>query len=289
MTERGVNVTTSDAEKVGGEVGGAPGDHFIEIEELFFAYPESEVLALEGATLSAKRSEFVCLLGPSGCGKSTLLNILSGLVVPSKGRVTIDGDQIFDDGQMVSEELPRLGYVFQDARLLPWRSVRRNIELALKSAELPKDKWDDLVNRYLRMCGIENFADAWPGNLSGGQRQRAAIARALAIEPTSVLMDEPFSTLDEVTARFLRRELLDLWKKTGQTIIFVTHSVREAVFLADTIYIMTKGPGKILDRVSIDVPRPREYEDPQLTEIEGNIVASVLDHWGYYEMTSDQE
>jgi NitT/TauT family transport system ATP-binding protein len=101
-------------------------------------------------------------------------------------------------------------------------------------------------------------------------------------------MDEPFSTLDEVTARFLRRELLVLWKRTEQTILFVTHSVREAVFLADTIYIMTQGPGKVLDRISIDVPRPRGYEDPQLTEIEGQIVASVLEHWGYYEMTSDQ-
>ncbi len=263
-------------------------DHFINIEDVSFAYPQSDIPALEGATLSVRRSEFACILGPSGCGKSTLLNILSGLFSPSGGRVTIDGDVVFNDGQMVSAKLPRIGYVFQDDRLLPWRSVRRNIELALKSAGIPKPKWDELVNHFLDMCGIGKYADTWPGNLSGGQRKRAAIARALAIDPTSLLMDEPFSTLDEVNARFLRRELLDLWQKTRQTILFVTHSVREAVYLADTIYIMTKGPGKILERLTIDVPRPRAYEDPRLTEIEGKIISSVLHHWGYYESDANQ-
>lgn len=263
-------------------------DHFIDIEDVFFAYPETDIPALEGVTLSVKRSEFACILGPSGCGKSTLLNILSGLFLPSQGRVSIDGDMVYKDGQMVSDKLPRVGYVFQDDRLLPWRSVRRNIELALKSAGVPKSKWDELVKHFLGLCGIEQFSNAWPGNLSGGQRKRAAIARAMAIDPTSLLMDEPFSTLDEVTARFLRRELLELWKKTKQTILFVTHSVREAVFLADTIYIMTEGPGRILERLTIDVPRPRAYEDPRLTEVEGNIISSVLHHWGYYEPDSNQ-
>ena len=287
MTEIESNVAAKEAQlAVGGDMGGMSSDHFINIEEVYFSYPESNLLALEGATLSVKRSEFACILGPSGCGKSTLLNILSGLFVPAKGRVTIDGDVVFNDGQMVSGKFPRIGYVFQDDRLLPWRSVRRNIELALKSAGIPKTKWDELVNHFLGLCGIEQYADAWPGNLSGGQRKRAAIARAMAIDPTSLLMDEPFSTLDEVNARFLRRELLDLWNKTKQTILFVTHSVREAVFLADTIYIMTKGPGKILERLTVDVPRPRLYEDPKLTEIEGTIISSVLRHWGYYEPDS---
>jgi NitT/TauT family transport system ATP-binding protein len=289
MTDRASIVAANEAEYiVGGDMSVVSSDHFINIEDVFFAYPGSNVPALEGATLSVKRSEFACILGPSGCGKSTLLNILSGLCVPTKGRVSIDGDLVYDDGKMVSDQLPRIGYVFQDDRLLPWRSVRHNIELALKSAGFPKSKWDELVNHFLGMCGIEQCADAWPGNLSGGQRKRAAIARALAIDPTSLLMDEPFSTLDEVNARFLRRELLELWTKTKQTILFVTHSVREAVFLADTIYIMTKGPGKILEHLTIDVPRPRGYEDPRLTEIEGNIISSVLRHWGYYEPDVDK-
>jgi NitT/TauT family transport system ATP-binding protein len=273
---------------VGGDMGVVISDHFINIEDVFFSYPESNIPALEGATLSVKRSEFACILGPSGCGKSTLLNILSGLFIPTRGRVTIDGDVVYNNGQMVSDKLPRIGYVFQDDRLLPWRSVRRNIELALKSAGIPKSQWDELVKHFLGLCGIGQYADAWPGNLSGGQRKRAAIARAMAIDPTSLLMDEPFSTLDEVNARFLRKELLDLWMKTKQTILFVTHSVREAVFLADTIYIMTKGPGKILERLTIDVPRPRAYEDPRLTEIEGTIITSVLHHWGYYDPDSKQ-
>ncbi|MCL4561963.1 MAG: ABC transporter ATP-binding protein [Chloroflexi bacterium] len=265
-----------------------PSDHFINIEDVFFSYPQSNLLALDGASLSVKRSEFACILGPSGCGKSTLLNILSGLFVPSKGRVTIDGDVVFNDGQMASGKLPRIGYVFQDDRLLPWRSVRQNIELALKSAAIPKSEWDGLVEHFLGLCGIGQYADTWPGNLSGGQRKRAAIARAMAIDPTSLLMDEPFSTLDEVNARFLRRELLELWQKTKQTILFVTHSVREAVYLADTIYIMTKGPGKVMERLTIDVARPRQYEDPRLTEIEGSIISSVLNYWGYYEPTAVQ-
>jgi NitT/TauT family transport system ATP-binding protein len=267
----------------GGNMDFVTNDHFINIEDVFFAYPKTDVPALEGATLFVKRSEFACILGPSGCGKSTLLNILSGLFVPSKGRVSVDGDEIYNEGQMVSDTLPRIGYVFQDDRLLPWRTVKQNIELALKSAAIPKSKWDEIVNHFLGLCGIEQFANAWPGNLSGGQRKRAAIARAMAVDPTSLLMDEPFSTLDEVNARFLRRELLDLWMKTKQTILFVTHSVREAVFLADTIYIMTERPGKVLERLTIDVPRPRLYEDPRLTEIEGTIISSVLRHWGYYE------
>ncbi len=289
MIEPSSNVMVKEAKQVArGDMGAVSSDHFINIEDVFFSYPGSNLPALEGATLSVRHSEFACILGPSGCGKSTLLNILSGLFVPSSGRVTIDGDVIYDHGQMVSGKLPRIGYVFQDDRLLPWRSVRRNIELALKSAEIPKSRWDELVNHFLGMCGIGQYADSWPGNLSGGQRKRAAIARAMAIDPTSLLMDEPFSTLDEVNARFLRRELLDLWTKTRQTILFVTHSVREAVYLADTIYIMTKGPGKILERLEIDVPRPRAYEDPRLTEIEGTIISSVLQHWGYYEPGSNK-
>lgn len=255
--------------------------NFVDIHSLGFSYPGRDTPALDDATLSIAKGEFACILGPSGCGKSTLLSILSGLVNPSKGRVVIDGEVIYEDGKIVAEEPPPLGYVFQDARLLPWRTVRQNVNLALKAAGKPESEWDGTVMKYLGMCGIDQYADNWPGNLSGGQRQRAAIARALAIEPASVLMDEPFSTLDEVTARFLRGELLELWQRTGQTIVFVTHSIREAVFLADNIYVMTSAPGSVLDRIPIDVPRPRDYEDPHLTEIEGSIVGSVLKHWGY--------
>lgn len=263
--------------------------HFVQVENVEFSYGEDGPVALDNVSLSIDKGSFACLLGPSGCGKSTLLTILSGLATPSKGRVTIDGKLLYEDGRMVADSVPRLGYMFQDSRLLPWRTARQNIELALRAADIPKSNWRDIVDNYLEMCGIADYADAWPGNLSGGQRQRVAIARALAINPSSILMDEPFSTLDEVTARFLRRELLELWQRTGQTIVFVTHSIREAVFLAENIFIMTKGPGRILEERRIEVPRPRGYEDPALTKIEGDIVGSVLRHWGYYDDESEQD
>jgi NitT/TauT family transport system ATP-binding protein len=173
--------------------------------------------------------------------------------------------------------------MFQDSRLLPWRTVRDNLHIALEAADIPEEQWAAKVADLLRMLRIEAFADSWPLNLSGGQRHRVAIARALAIEPAFILMDEPFSTLDEVTARFLRTELLDVWQRTGTTIVFVTHSIREAVFLADTVNLMTKGPGQVFEARRIPVPRPRAYEDPKLAEVEGAIVETVLEAWGYYD------
>lgn len=262
---------------------GGVGPGFIEIAGLTFRYPGADVLAISGVDLMVQKGEFSCIVGPSGCGKSTLLTILSGLAAPEAGTVTIEGHEIYKDGRRTAEELPRCGYMFQDARLLPWRTVRDNLTIALKAADVPEERWDDTVADLLRMLRIEAFADSWPLNLSGGQRHRVAIARALAIEPAFILMDEPFSTLDEVTARFLRTELLEVWQRTGTTIVFVTHSIREAVFLGDTINLMTKGPGMVFDVRRIDADRPRAYEDPSLAEIEGSIVGMVLEAWGYYE------
>jgi len=269
--------------------GAASSSRIVEIEDLAFGYGEAKQPALDGLTLSIDRGEFACVLGPSGCGKSTLLGILSGLYAPQRGRVAVDGTLVYEGGRRMAREAPAMGYVFQDPRLLPWRRVRQNVELALRAAGVPQAEWDGRVSTYLDMCGIGPFAESWPGNLSGGQRQRVAIARALAIEPTLVLMDEPFSTLDEVTARFLRRELLEVWERTGQTIIFVTHSIREAVFLADHVYVMTAGPGKLLERRTIEIARPRVYEDPHLTEIEAGMVEWVLEHWGFYDATPREE
>lgn len=256
---------------------------FIEIAGLEYSYPGADVPAVDGVDLTIGKGEFTCVVGPSGCGKSTLLTILSGLSAPQDGTVSIDGKPVYQDGRRTSHEMPRCAYLFQDSRLLPWRTVRQNIDIALRASDVPRERWDETVAELLRMLRIEAFADAWPLNLSGGQRHRVAIARALAIDPAFILMDEPFSTLDEVTARFLRQELLDVWRRTGSTIVFVTHSIREAVYMADTVALMTKGPGHIFGVRSIDVERPRKYEDPRLAEIEGSIVDTVLDAWGYYE------
>ncbi|MDY6994994.1 MAG: ABC transporter ATP-binding protein [Actinomycetota bacterium] len=252
---------------------------FLTISDLYYAYPASTVDALSDVSLRVAEGEFACVVGPSGCGKSTLLNILSGLSTPTAGSVTIGGTPMVIDGVAQSATRPRLGYLFQDPRLLPWRTVRKNIELALKGAGVPRAQWRERTDRYLAMCEMERFAESWPGSLSGGQRQRVAIARALAIEPACVLMDEPFSALDEVTGRSLRGKLLELWAQTGQTFIFITHSIREAVFLADHVYVMAPGPGRILERITIDIPRPRRYESPEIAEVEGSVVDSVLQYW----------
>lgn len=256
-------------------------EKFLTISDVSYAYPGSSVQALSDVSLSVAHGEFACIVGPSGCGKSTLLNILSGLAVPSAGTVVMEGTGLVVDGVDQRARRPRLGYLFQDARLLPWRTVRRNIELALDAAGVPRSQWRERTDRYLELCEISRFADSWPSNLSGGQRQRVAIARALAIEPASILMDEPFSTLDEVTGRSLRGKLIDLWQATGQTFIFITHSIREAVFLADHVYVMAPGPGRVLERITIDIPRPRRYESPAIAEVESRVIDSVLQYWGY--------
>ena len=264
------------------------GNSFIEVDGLSYWYRDNdnravETPAIQDATLNIGKGEFACVLGPSGCGKSTLLTVLSGLSSPQEGSISVDGQLLYRDGKRVAQEMPRCGYVFQDARLLPWRTVRQNITLALKPTDIPESEWGGIVEANLKMLRLEDYADAWPLKLSGGQRHRVAIARALAVRPQFVLMDEPFSTLDEVTARFLRKELLEVWERTGQTIVFVTHSIREAVFLADDIFLMTKGPGRVFDKLHIDIERPRLYEDPKLTEIEGGLVETVLHQWGYFE------
>ena len=259
---------------------------FLTIDGVSYAYPGSSGFALKDVSLRVADGEFACIVGPSGCGKSTLLNILSGLAVPNAGSVAMNGAAIVVDGVLQQAQRPRLGYLFQDARLLPWRTVRKNIELALDAAGVPRAQWRSRTDQYLDLCEISRFSDSWPANLSGGQRQRVAIARALAIEPASVLMDEPFSTLDEVTGRSLRGKLIDLWQATGQTFIFITHSIREAVFLADHLYVMAPGPGRVLERITIDIPRPRRYESPAIAEVEGRVIDSVLQYWGYEEPAS---
>jgi NitT/TauT family transport system ATP-binding protein len=248
---------------------------YIQIQDLRVSY-DGHQLALDGVEASVGEHDFVAVLGPSGCGKSTLLQVLSGLMKPLSGTATIDGQ----DATIRSAERPRVGYVFQDHRLLPWRTVAQNIELALSAAGLPRDSWNERIERYLDMLHIAQYRDSWPMRLSGGQRQRVSIARALAIDPAVVLMDEPFSTLDEVTARRMRQQLVELWQESHHSIIFVTHSIREAVYLADDILILTTGPGRVLEEMTVDIERPRAYEDPALTELEGQIVDRVMGVWG---------
>jgi len=254
----------------------APRSGYIEVRELKVSY-DGRHEALSSVDMTVGETEFVAILGPSGCGKSTMLQVLSGLLQPVSGTATIAGHDVTVSGG----DRPRVGYVFQDHRLLPWRTVAQNIELVLAAAGIPQAEWDQRIERYLSMLHIGGFRNAWPMRLSGGQRQRVSIARALAIDPAVVLMDEPFSTLDEVTARLMRQQLVALWQESGHAIVFVTHSIREAVFLADRIVILTKGPATLLEEVEVGIPRPRRYEDAALTELEASIVERVMRDWGY--------
>jgi len=251
----------------------------IRIERMTYIYPDGNQ-ALADLSLTVESGELACVLGPSGCGKTTTLQVLSGLAAPQSGTVTIGGQEIRGGGRSNRANEVRCGYMFQDGRLLPWRTVRQNLEIAMRAADIPKATWDNKIRELLELVSIPECENAWPLNLSGGQRQRAALARALAIDPQVLLMDEPFGTLDEVTARGLRLELLRIWQTTGITIVFVTHAIREAVFLADVVYLLTDGPGRLLEEVPIDLPRPRTYESPELADVERSVTELALREWG---------
>ena len=232
-------------------------------------------MALEIIRFAADVGEFLCILGPSGGGKTTLLNIIAGIEThdPDEGGSV----EVFP---RAGHSTLRVGYVFQNARLLNWLTVEGNIQFALEAQEIPKERWRELITKYLEMVGLEGQEKNFPLNLSGGMQQRVAIARALAIEPDILLMDEPFSHLDEITARKMRFDLMDILTHATPTILFVTHDLGEAVFLSDHIYMMSTKPARIFKQIAIEVARPRKPEDPVIFDLEKELVReffSVLD------------
>jgi NitT/TauT family transport system ATP-binding protein len=215
-------------------------------------------LALDGIQLEVSQGEFVCLLGPSGCGKSTLLNILAGFERASEGSVDFEGAPVRGAGR------DRVMF-FQDAgaALLPWLSVEENVRFALRVRKLPKAGWPAIIEKYLAMVGLQEHRRKFPSQLSGGMRQRLQIARALAVEPKVLLMDEPFGALDALTRRRMHGFLLEIWQRTGKTIVFVTHDIAEALALADRICVMSVGPGsRITELIPVPLARPRDLADP---------------------------
>jgi NitT/TauT family transport system ATP-binding protein len=212
-----------------------------------------EMLALENFSLEVRNGEFLALLGPSGCGKSTFLNILAGLAGHDGGTVSIDG-------QAVAGAKLNRGVVFQNYALFPWRTVLENVEIGLEIRGVSKRERKKTAQEYLALVGLENFANRHPHQLSGGMKQRVAIARSLAYEPDILLMDEPFAALDAQTRELLQFELLRIWEKSSRTIVFVTHSIDEAIFLADRVAVMTARPGRIKEIMEIDLRRPRSEE-----------------------------
>jgi NitT/TauT family transport system ATP-binding protein len=211
----------------------------------------TEIVALDGLTLDIEPREFLTLLGPSGCGKSTLLNILAGFERPDSGKVLLNGVAIQRPG-------PDRGVVFQDYTLFPWLNIQQNVEYGLREKGMDKAESRAIAQRFLAMVGLSGFERRFPHELSGGMRQRVALIRVLAIDPEILLMDEPFAAVDAQTRIILQEELQRLWMQTLKTVIFVTHSVDEAIYLADRVTVMTARPGLVKAIVPIDLPRPRD-------------------------------
>src|SRR5262249_38359814 len=214
--------------------------------------------ALRDVSLQIMPGEFVCLVGPSGCGKTTLLRLMHGLLEPDSGEVLIDGDRKSEPG-------PHAGFVFQSFRLLPWRTVLDNVEFPLQIQAMPRTKRLARARQYLSLVGLEDFEHSYPHELSGGMQQRVGLARALALEPQILLMDEPFAALDAQTREFMQMELGRIWEHLGVAVVFVTHSLDEALYLADRVVLMGPRPGTIEETLQVDLPRPRWNYDFRAT------------------------
>ncbi|MAO55251.1 MAG: taurine ABC transporter ATP-binding protein [Rhodospirillaceae bacterium] len=244
----------------------------ISIHELGVTFtPEGSepVEALRPTSMEIEPGEFIALVGPSGCGKSTLLNVLAGFIKPSVGRALVGGDPITK---------PNIdhGMVFQDYALFPWLNVIDNVAFGLERQGMALAERHDRAREYLEMVGLKDFADKRVNELSGGMKQRVAIARVFATDPSIILMDEPFGALDALTRRFLQHQLLDIWQKNRKTVVFVTHSVQEAIYLASRVIVMTARPGRVKLDQTVDLPHPRDFASAEFRDYE-KIIYDQLD------------
>ena len=236
-----------------------------------FRMQDQTIHALSEANLSIDKGEFVCLIGASGCGKSTLLRIMAGFEQPSSGDALMWGRPIVGPD-------PTRGMVFQDYALFPWLSVRDNIGFGPAARGLSSGEIKQIADKFIDLVGLAKFANAYPHQLSGGMKQRVAIARVLANDAELVLMDEPFGALDAMTRERLQDELLDIWQRTKLTVVFVTHSVEEAIVLANRVVVMTPGPGRIESDNALGLPRPRDVSSPEFNDIRRVLGAKLHSH-----------
>ncbi len=234
-----------------------------------------EMIALNGVNLDIYENEFICVVGPSGCGKSTLLNIIAGLLEPSSGKVYCDGKEVVGTGT-------ERGVVFQQYALFPWMTVKKNVMFGLNLQGIKGAEAEEKAMKYIKMVQLEDFLDHYPKELSGGMKQRVAIARAYAVNPSVLLMDEPFGALDAQTRTQLQSELLETWEKERKTCFFITHDVDEAIILAQKVIIMSARPGRIKEIVDINIPYPRTQETkmaPEFLELKNHIWSQVYQEY----------
>jgi NitT/TauT family transport system ATP-binding protein len=241
---------------------------------MFFQTRRGRVHALDGVTVEIPDAHFACIVGASGCGKSTLLNVMGGLVRPSSGSVYVDDRPIYGPGT-------DRGMVFQSYTLFPWLRVRENVEFGPKLKRMSKGDRRRISGPLLEEMGLSEFARAYPKELSGGMKQRVAIARALANDPKVLLMDEPFGALDALTRAGAQRFLTEIWEQHRRTIAFVTHDIDEAIFLGDTVFVMSPRPGRLREVIAIDIPRPRTLDavgTPRFGELKQQILELIVEH-----------
>lgn len=236
-------------------------------EGVSFAYRPvagTQIQALEKVSLSIYPGEFVCLVGPSGCGKTTLLNLIGGFFLPTAGTVRL-GDRV------IREPGPDRGVVFQEYSLFAWLTVRGNVEFGLRMARIPSPERDRTVEKYLHMVGLHDVGDKYPFELSGGMKQRLAIARALVTNPQVLLMDEPFGALDAMTRSSLQSQLLSIWEAEKKTILFITHNIGEAIYLADRVIVMSPPPGRVQEELVVELSHPRSRTSTVFNELYGRL------------------
>ncbi len=229
---------------------------------------KSDLLVIKEINLEIKENDFVCLVGPSGCGKSTLLRMMAGLEPSTSGKILYRGKEH-------NKPIKEVGMVFQNYSLMPWLNVEDNIALGLKFKRMNKKEKQEIVDEYLKIIGLEKFRKSYPHELSGGMQQRVAIARSLANDPDVVLMDEPFGALDAYTRIQLQKELLRIWENHKKTIVFVTHSVDEAIYLGDRIVLMSRNLGAIEKDIRVDIPRIRERSNPRYAELNQELLEEL--------------
>lgn len=250
---------------------------FDHVSKVFKTRSQS-ITAVKNYSMKIGRGEFISILGPSGCGKSTIIRMMDGIIEPTEGDIYIEGQKTNTGKKLPAEILRKMGFIFQQPNMLPWYTVRENVSLPLKVFGLKGKEWEDRVDELMDMVGLRDHANSYPVEIPQGMLQLAGVIRPMVYDPDILLMDEPFGSLDDMSREQMDLAMLDIWKKTGKTIIFITHSIEEAVLLSSRIYVMATNPGRLTEVVDIDLPCPRSLDmiaDPKFIQYENRLTELI--------------